>query len=89
MHGCSPIHEEKSLRVSNRGDKSVPYFQEEKGPFPVDWRTTMHANGFLMIFQECGHTHIFIEQYNNIVNKLPSHEWSNKGDKWCGARAPD
>ena len=24
MHGCSPIHEEKFLRVSNLGDKSVP-----------------------------------------------------------------
>ena len=52
VHGCSPIHKERSLRVSNLGDKSFPYFQEEKGPFPVDWRTTMHGNGFLTIFQE-------------------------------------
>ena len=53
MHGFSPIHEERSLRVSNLRDKSVPYFYEEKGPFPVDWRTTMHANGVLTISQEC------------------------------------
>ena len=29
MHGCSPINEERFLRVSNLGDKSVPYFKEE------------------------------------------------------------
>ena len=45
--------ETRSLRVSNLGDKSVPYVKEEKGPFPEDWRTTMHANGFLKISQEC------------------------------------
>ena len=50
MYCCSPILRRKSLRVSNIGDKSVPYFYEEKGLFPMDWRTTMHANGFLTIF---------------------------------------
>ena len=45
MHCYSPIHVYRSLRVSNLGDKSVPDFYEEKGPFNVDWRKTMHANG--------------------------------------------
>ena len=44
-HGFSPIHVDRSLRVSNLGDKYVPYFKEEKGPFHMGWRTTMHATG--------------------------------------------
>ena len=28
-------------------------FQKLLGPFHMDWRTTMRANGFLTIFQEC------------------------------------
>ena len=37
---------DRSIRdFRNLGDKSVPYFKEEKGPIHVDWRTTMHANG--------------------------------------------
>ena len=46
MHGYSLIHVDRSLRVSNLGGNSVPLFKEEKGPFHIDWRTTMHANGF-------------------------------------------
>ena len=30
-------------------------FQQWLGPFHMDWRTTIHANGFLTIFQECRH----------------------------------
>ena len=45
MHGYSP-NVDGFLRVSNLGDKSVPYFQEGKIPFQVDWGTTIHANGF-------------------------------------------
>ena len=30
-------------------------FQQLLGPFHMDWRTTMHANGLLTIFQECLH----------------------------------
>ena len=57
FHGDSPIHVDRSLRVSNLGDKSVPYFSTEKGPFHMDWRTTVHASGVLTIFQECRHTY--------------------------------
>ena len=52
MDGYSPIRVDRSLRVSNLGDKYVPYFQEEKLPFHMDWRTTMHANEFQTIFLE-------------------------------------
>ena len=38
-------------------------FQQWLGPFLVDWRTTMHANGFLTIFQTCWHP-IKKEKYN-------------------------
>ena len=30
-------------------------FQQRLGPFHMDWRTTMHANRLLKIFQECLH----------------------------------
>ena len=30
-------------------------FQQWLGPFHMDWRTTMHANRLLTIFQECLH----------------------------------
>ena len=33
IHGYSPIHVDRSLRVSNLGDKAVPYSLEEKGHF--------------------------------------------------------
>ena len=36
MHGYPPIHVDRSLRVSNHGDKSVSYCYEEKGPFHAD-----------------------------------------------------
>ena len=36
MHGYTPIHVDRSLRVQNIGDKSVSYFKEEKGPFHLD-----------------------------------------------------
>ena len=42
-----------SLITSNLGDKSDLYFEEDKGPFPVDRRTNKDANGFMTIFQEC------------------------------------
>ena len=45
MHGYSPIHVDRFLRVWHLGDKSVPYFWEQKGPFHVDWRTTMNEYG--------------------------------------------
>ena len=32
-------------------------FQQGLGPFHMDWRTTMHAKGFLTIFTEYGHTY--------------------------------
>ena len=43
MQGYSIIHVDMSFRVSNQGDKSVLYFQEEKRPLHMDWRSTMHT----------------------------------------------
>ena len=50
MHDYSLIHVDRSLRVSNLGDKYVPYFKEKKGPLHVDWRTTMHENVFQVYY---------------------------------------
>ena len=33
-------------------DPGFMKFQQRLGPFQMDWRTTMHANGLLTIFQE-------------------------------------
>ena len=50
VHGSSPIHVERSIRVLNLGVKRKE--KKRKGPFHMDWRTTMHGNGFWTIFQE-------------------------------------
>ena len=36
-------------------DPDYMKFQQWLGPFHMDWRTTMHENEFLAIFQECRH----------------------------------
>ena len=36
-------------------DKSVPYFQQESGPCPLDWRITIHSNVHLVFFQQSWH----------------------------------
>ena len=33
-------------------DNSVPYFQQESGPCPLDWRRTMDWNVVLAFFQQ-------------------------------------
>ena len=36
-------------------DKSVPYFQQESGPCPLDWRRTIHWNIAPVFFQQSWH----------------------------------
>ena len=43
----------KAIAYAALSDPDYMKFQPLLGPFLVDWRTTMHANGFLTIFQEC------------------------------------
>ena len=40
-------------------------FQQWFGPFHIDWRTTMLANGFLTIFPECWHTYYSWKIFQN------------------------
>ena len=58
-------------------DKSVPYFQQEYGPCPLDWRKTIHWNVDLVFFQQPWHY--------DYVAKLPEQHFSvwlfsNPGD---------
>ena len=46
--GSSPIPEERSLFFFKVWDRFIPYIWYSLGPFLVDWRTTMHANGFML-----------------------------------------
>ena len=51
MYCCSPF---QGTRFKNNGklrDKSVPYFQQESEPFPLDWRTIKHWNVGPVFFQ--------------------------------------
>ena len=43
------IQQQKSWKL---WDKSVPYFKQESGPCPLDWRRTMHWYVVLAFFQQ-------------------------------------
>ena len=44
MYGYSQIQRTSSKKDGELGDKSVPYFQQESGPCPLDWRITINSN---------------------------------------------
>ena len=52
MHGFSPIHVEMSIFFLKAGDWFVPSIWFFYGSVHMDFRITMHANGFLTTFQE-------------------------------------
>ena len=51
---CMVILESRG-QVPKLRDKSVPYFQQESGPCPLDWRITIHSNVDLVFFQQSWH----------------------------------
>ena len=40
------------VKMGKIRDKTVPSFQPELGPFPLDWQTTIHWNVSPIIFQQ-------------------------------------
>ena len=55
MHGYSQIHGTRSKKDGELWDKSVPYFQQESGPCPLDWRIVLYATVNLVFFQQSLH----------------------------------
>ena len=55
MYGYSQIQGTRSKRDGELQDKSVPYFQQESGPCPLDWRITIHWKVDLVFFQWSWH----------------------------------
>ena len=52
MHGYSQIKGTWSKKDGKLPDKSVPYFLQESGPCPLDWRITIHSMVDLVLFQQ-------------------------------------
>ena len=78
MYGYSQIQGTKSKIDEELRDKSVPYFPQESGPCPLDWRITIHSNVDLVFFNN-------LDIYD-YVGKLPKQHFSvwlfsNPGDK--------
>ena len=55
MYGYSPIQGIRSKKDRELRDKSVPDFQQESGPYPLDWRITINSNIDLVFFQQSWH----------------------------------
>ena len=55
MCGYSQIQGTKSKKDEELREKSVPYFQQESGPCPLDWRITIHSNVDRVFFQQSWH----------------------------------
>ena len=55
MFRYSQIQGTRSKKDGELRDRSVPYFQQESGPCPLDWRTTIHSNVDLVFFQQSWH----------------------------------
>ena len=55
MYGNSQIQGTKSIKDGELRDNSVPYFQQESKPCPLDWRITIHWNFDLVFFQQSWH----------------------------------
>ena len=56
MWDYSQIQGTRSKKDWELQDKSVPYFQQESGPCPLDWRITIHSTVDLVVFQQSWHT---------------------------------
>ena len=52
MHGYSKIQGTRSKKDGELRGKSVPYFQQESGSCPLDWRIPVHPNVDLVFFQQ-------------------------------------
>ena len=52
MYGYSQIQRTRLKKDGELRDKSVPYFQQESGPCPRDWRITIHWNVDLVFLQQ-------------------------------------
>ena len=55
MYHYSQIQGTRSKKDGKQQDKSVPYFQQESGPCPLDERITIHSNVHLVFFQQSWH----------------------------------
>ena len=64
---------EKVLKSINPRLKISPILLRKKGPFPMDWRTTMPANGFLTTLQECWHMCYFWRIVRNTFACMVVH----------------
>ena len=51
LYGYPQIQGTRSKKDIELWDKSVPYFQQESGPCPLDWRITIHTNVDQVFFQ--------------------------------------
>ena len=51
MYGYSQIQGTSSKKGGKLRDKSVPSFQQESGPCPLDRRMTIHSNVDMVFFQ--------------------------------------
>ena len=74
MHGYSPIHVDRPLRVSNLGYKSVPYFKKKKdlatwiGEKPcmeIDLRQFSRNNTYVNIPGKLSETHLHVWLFSN------------------------
>ena len=52
MYHYSPIQGTRSTKEWKLWDESVPYFQQESWPCPLDWRRIMHWNVVLAFFKQ-------------------------------------
>ena len=55
MYGYSQTQGTRLKKKGELWDKSVPHFQQVSGPWPMDWRITIHSNGILVFFQQSWH----------------------------------
>ena len=58
-------------------------FQQWLGPFLVDWITTMHANAFLTIFQQCWHMCYSWKIVRNLFASMVVLQSTRTGPKHC------
>ena len=59
MCGYCQIQRTRSKKDGELRDKSVPYFQHESGPCPLNWRITTHSNVDILFLQQSWHIGLF------------------------------
>ena len=52
MYGYSQIQGKRLKKEGELRDESGSYFQQESGPFPLDWRIMINSNVDLVFFQQ-------------------------------------